>query len=424
MSREGLYDHFGGGFARYSVDGEWHVPHFEKMLSDQALLARCYLRASTIFRNDEWRDVALDTLAFVARDLSRSDGYASSLDADANGVEGSHITWTQEEFADVLRSPSVQSAAVQRWRIEPRGSFEGRSIPRLAANEGFRTPDSLGEAHAMLISSRTTRPQPSRDEKVVLEWNAMLASAFLVSNDTHFEQLGFDLLNSLSLTHHSEDVWWRTERHQAHATASDIACLINALIDAYERTGDDEWLAEATQAVDYLLEHYWDGDLPTVLQPHRGGGIFSQSDLVHDLHTRPKELFDGATPSAHALSTRAIARVALCRGDSTLLGISQRLVELAGSLLISHPAAIPDLVEAAGFAFEGVEIVIPGPPSTLAHHVRSLAMPRTVLITGLGASPLLRDRRIGLAYVCRGGVCALPVATIEDLDDQLTRMLN
>ncbi len=135
MSRRGLYDHLGGGFARYSVDGQWHVPHFEKMLSDQALLARCYIDAARVTGRAEWREVALDTLRFVERALRLDDGYAASLDADAGGVEGSHITWTNEEVVDVLRERGLDDLidqALHRWRIELHGTFEGRSIPRLA----------------------------------------------------------------------------------------------------------------------------------------------------------------------------------------------------------------------------------------------------------------------------------------------------
>ncbi len=159
--------------------------------------------------------------------------------------------------------------------------------------------------------------------------------------------------------------------------------------------------------------------MPSAQTPSQGGGVFSQSDLVGDLATRPKEIFDGATPSAHAVSTRALARTALCRGDQELLVVAQRLVELAGTLLVSHPSAVPDLVAAAGFALEGVEVVIPGVQGDWAHHVRSMAMPRTILITGSGTSPLLVDRDEGLAYVCRGGVCSLPASSVDALDAQL-----
>jgi hypothetical protein len=422
MARRGLYDHFGGGFARYSVDAIWHVPHFEKMLSDQALLARCYLRASLVMDRPEWREIALDTLAFVARDLRLERGYASSLDADADGVEGSHVTWTATEISDVLHEHLLideVDQALARWSIESPGTFEGRSIPRLRDGASFTTPPALARVHQTLMAQRATRVQPSRDEKVILEWNAMIATAFLRSGGDTFEALGLDLMRSLMTSHFSNETWWRTEHHQAHATASDVAWLVDAMIDAFELTADDVWLHAADKVARYLIHHYWDGPVPSVKDPHQGAGVFSQSDLVHDLSTRPKEIFDGATPSAHAVSARALARLALCRGDDALLVIAQRLIELAGSLLSTHPSSVPDLVAAAGYALEGVEIVIPGVQSILANHVRSMAMSRSVLITGLGTSPLLKDRKAGLAYVCRGGVCALPVASVDALEAQL-----
>lgn len=427
MSRGGLFDHFGGGFARYSVDGEWHVPHFEKMLSDQALLARCYLRASLIMKRAEWRDVALATLGFVARDLRMDNGYASSLDADAGGAEGAHVTWTSGEIEEVLRDTEhadVLDEVLTRWRIEGPGDFEGKFIPRLNDGQPFSTPSALVGARDALTARRAKRIQPARDEKVVLEWNAMIASAFLASNDRAFTALGLDLLHSLTVSHFVDGVWWRTQHHQAHATANDVAWLADAMVDAFELTGDGQWLRKSNELVRYLLDHYWDGALPSAATPHRGGGVFSQSDLVRDLSTRPKEIFDGATPSAHALATRAVARVALSQGDGALLAVAQRLVELAGTLLISHPSAVPDLVAAAGFAQEGVEVVIPGVQGALAHHVRSMTMPRTVLITGSGTSTLLAQREEGLAYVCRSGVCQLPVSSIDALDTELRRALH
>ena len=426
MSRRGLYDHFGGGFARYSTDAIWHVPHFEKMLSDQALLARCYLDAARVLGQATWRAVALDTLGFVVRDLSVEGGFASSLDADAGGVEGSHVTWTPEEVERVLRDGGVErdlDDALRRWRIERDGTFEGRSIPRLAEGESFVTPFPLEDAHQTLTRARATRIQPGRDEKIILEWNAMTASALLRSGEPTFEANGLALLSSLARTHFHDDAWWRTERLEAHASASDVAWLCDAMVDAFELRGESEWLDRAAALARYVVTHYWDGEVPTATNPSVGGGVFSQSDLVLDLRTRPKEIFDGATPSAHAVATRSFARLALCRGDSELLVIAQRLVTLAGTLLVSHPSAVPDLVAAAGFALDGVEVVIPGVPGELARHVRSMAMPRTVLITGRGDSPLLVGRSEGLAYVCRGGVCDRPVATRDELDALLRASL-
>ena len=423
MSRRGLYDHFGGGFARYSVDAVWHVPHFEKMLSDQALLARCYLRASRITHNQTWRDVALDTLDFIERDLRLADGYASSLDADADGVEGSHITWRPEEVRDVLADfpDATVDAVLTRWRIGTNDTFEGRSIPRLADGQAFLTPPNLLPAFRALLTSRHQRVQPSRDIKIVLEWNAMVASAFLLSGVARYEQRALELLESLRSTHFARDTWWRTEHQRAQATASDLAWLIDASIDAYELTALDEWRDLASDVATYLVAHYWDGPVPSDLTAHVGGGFFTQSDLVDDLTTRPKEIFDGATPSAHAIATRALARLALSDGSTVFLVIAQRLVEIAGSLIVSHPSAVVDLVEAAGFAIDGVEVVIPGEPNELSDHLRSKAMSRTVLVTGVGSSPLLTGRSPGLAYVCHAGVCDLPVSSVDALDAELRR---
>jgi hypothetical protein len=421
MSRRGLYDHFGGGFARYSVDGTWHVPHFEKMLSDQALLARCYLRASTLTGDPTWRHVALDTLAFVERDLRLRDGYASSLDADAGGVEGSHVTWSVSEVRGALTNDpeATIEEVLDRWRIGDAETFEGRSIPRLADGEPFVTPPHLGAAHRALIASRATRPQPARDEKVVLEWNAMLASAFLLSGSAPLEERGAELLETLRESHFDQQTWWRTAHRRAQATSSDLAWMIDASLDAYERTGEDHWRESSLALADYLVAHHWDGAVPSDLEPHRGAGFFTQSDQVNDLAARPKEIFDGATPSSHAICTRALARLGLIEGSSTYLVIAQRLVELAGVLLVEHPGAVVDLVEASGFALEGVEVVVPGDSGALLDHLRSRAMSHTVVVSGSGASPLLAGRSPGYAYVCRQGVCELPVSSIEALDAQL-----
>jgi hypothetical protein len=198
--------------------------------------------------------------------------------------------------------------------------------------------------------------------------------------------------------------------------------MTDALIDAYEATGDDAWMERAGECATYLLAHYWDGTVPTVRRPHEGAGLFSMSDLVTDVSTRAKEIFDGATPSSHAVACRALARLSLCRGDGDSLVVAQRLVELAATLLVQHPGAVPDLVDAAGFAFEGVEVVVPGPDNDLTRLVRSRRLRRSVLVTGSGASALLAERRAGLAYVCRGGVCQLPVASVEELDVALRNL--
>jgi len=422
MSRRGLYDHITGGFARYSVDDEWHVPHFEKMLSDQALMAGAYLRASSRYAQPQWREVALDTLAFVVREMKVDHGFASSLDADAGGVEGAHVTWSIDEIANALEVAGCRSdlaRVLTRWRITSPGLFEGRSIPRLALNEPFATPPELRDALEALRRARAARAQPARDDKVILEWNAMFASACLASGEPSLRSEALELLDSLGATHFDGVRWWRTSAREAHATASDVAWMLDVQLDAFESTGEDSRLGVARRLASYLITHYWDGEVPTTRSPQVGGGVFAQSDLSDDLFARPKDLFDAATPASHSVACRALARLAIIDADNDLLAVSQRLVALASSLLETHPAAVPDLVAAAGLALEGQAVVIPGAPNHLSNHVRLKAVARSVLITGFNSSPLLKGRVDGLAYVCRSGVCQLPVDTTDALDRQL-----
>jgi uncharacterized protein YyaL (SSP411 family) len=422
MSRGGLYDHLAGGFARYSVDARWEVPHFEKMLCDQGLLARAFLLADrAVGGSSPWRTVALETLGFVRRDLAVEGGLAASLDADAGGVEGGHVTWSLDEVdraLDIAGLADLRPAVVARWRLdEP--VFEGRAVPRLAEGVTFATPPELAGARDALLSARAARPQPARDHKVILEWNAMAISAMLLSRDAGLEAEGRARLDGLWATHRDDGGFWRTRKGEARATAADLAWTCDALVDAFEVDGDDRHLERAREVAEELLAHHWDGERPSARAPATGRALFATSDLAGDLPLRPKEILDGATPSAHAVATRALARLGALLGDADLETIADRLVELGAPLLAEHPLAVPDLVEAAGFVRDRVEAVVPGPPNPLSALLRSRAMFRSLLVTGSGGSPLLAGRESGLAYLCRGGVCDLPVADVDTLRARL-----
>jgi uncharacterized protein YyaL (SSP411 family) len=181
MARGGIHDQIGGGFARYAVDSRWIVPHFEKMLSDQALLALVYLRADRAMGGGTpWRAVALDTLEFVRTDLRLPLGFASSLDADSNGEEGAHTTWTPDEVKAALEAAGLHERiddTLYRYELHGDATFEGRYIPQLAPGVPFATPAEFVPVRAALCAVRALRPQPGRDDKVILEWNAMTAVA-------------------------------------------------------------------------------------------------------------------------------------------------------------------------------------------------------------------------------------------------------
>jgi uncharacterized protein YyaL (SSP411 family) len=420
MSHGGLYDHIDGGFARYSVDEFWAVPHFEKMLCDQAQLATLYFRASKRLHSEEFKAVGITTLDYVLRTMRMSNGFASSLDADAAGVEGSHITWTKSEVAEVLDAlgnADQLDAVCERWQISDGGNLEGRSVPRLLDEVPFATPIELASIAEALRLSRLDRPQPGRDEKVILEWNAMLALAFLASTEERHHQAGLALLEGLFSSHFSNG-WWRTEAHSAHATLADLAWLLDACVSAFELTGDDAWLHKSQEIAKFVKVHFVDRETSGQLR-----GYFSQDDAVQDLPTRTKDLFDGAVPAAHSVWTRALARLGLVLGDADLMAEAQVMVQLAGTVVRDYPLEVVDLINAAGYAFEGLEIVVPGDENSLSAHLRLTPMIRSVLVTGTGSSPLLAGREPHMAYVCRNGVCQLPVDNWADLDSQIAELL-
>ncbi len=422
MSHSGLYDHLDGGFARYCVDDEWRVPHFEKMLSDQALLAEAYSTLGRRHDVGEWRDVARSTLDFVTRRMAVTGGFASSLDADADGVEGGHVVWSPDDVATALDGRLDADAARTRWNLHGPRDIHDCWVPRLAPEAPFRTPTELLDAEEALRGRRSRRAEPGRDDKVVLEFNAMLARSLFASGDADDARCGRELLEGLAATH-GGSTWWRTGDHGAPATAGDLGWYVDALISAYEVDGDDRWIDRAVVVADYLLEHHWDGVRPRADHPDVGSGVFLSADDVTDVPWRVKDVTDGSVPSSHAIAARSCARLALVTGDLDRLSVAQRLVGLLAGLAAEQPLAVPDLIEAASFAFGGVQVVVPGGPSPLSAQVRSLAVPRTVLITGSGRSPLLEGRREGWAYVCVGTRCSLPLDSVAALRQEIETAL-
>ncbi|CAB4862566.1 unannotated protein [freshwater metagenome] len=426
MSRRGLYDHLRGGFARYSVDAKWHVPHFEKMLSDQALLAMVYLRADRAMGGGTpWRAVALDTLAFVRNDLRLPRGFTSSLDADSNGEEGAHATWTPEEVVMALDGAGLHElieGTLYRYELHGDATFEGRYIPQLAPGVPFVTPPEFLAVRAALCAIRALRPQPGRDDKVILEWNAMTAVALFETFEPDLVNDGLRLLDDLASTHHASSKWYRTDGKTSYATAADLAWFAIALTSAYEATAADGYLERSAAVADYLLDNHWQGELPTKDAPHAGEGILSSSKQQSDLPWRARDVFDGATPSGYATATMAFARLAKLTGEDRFLLAAERLIALARPLIIEHPTAVPDLLDAALFHEQGVEVVIPGPPGPLLEEARRTFMAHGVIVHGTGTSPLLRGRAVGSAYVCRNSSCQTPVDSPSDLRRQLASM--
>ena len=189
-------------------------------------------------------------------------------------------------------------------------------------------------------------------------------------------------------------------------------------MSAFELTGDVAWLHKSQESAQFVKVHFVDRETSGQLR-----GYFSQDDAVQDLLTRTKDLFDGAVPAAHSVWTRALARLGLVLGDADLMAEAQVMVQLAGTVVRDYPLEVVDLINAAGYAFEGLEIVVPGDENSLSAHLRLTPMIRSVLVTGTGSSPLLAGREPHMAYVCRNGVCQLPVDNWADLDSQIAELL-
>jgi uncharacterized protein len=429
MASGGIYDHVGGGFARYSVDERWLVPHFEKMLYDQALLVRVYARAAAVLGVERWRQVVVETVGYVLRDLRLPDGgFACAEDADSPGPdghqhEGLFYTWTPAEVAAVVGADAP--AVCEFYDITPAGNFEDRSIPNRIGHwpRDWQRPAEIEAARAALFEYRTGRPRPGLDDKVLTEWNALMIAALAEAGALLGEQRWIDaaaeagrfLLAELRDT----DGRWRRAWHAAgqprarhDALAADHAVLVDAFIRLAEATGEAMWIAEARATADVMLEHFWDTE---------GGGLFTTADDAERLIVRQKDLYDNATPSANSTAATALLRLAALTGESRYGDHAARILQLLGALVPRAPGAFANALAAVGLQARGItEVVVAGDRGDLVDVVRERWRPRVVLAWGERyPSPLWEARGDRLAYVCEHYACQAPASTPDELRAQL-----
>ena len=428
MAAGGMYDHIGGGFSRYSVDEKWLVPHFEKMLYDQALLLRTYTHAWLIEHNDRHRQTAEEIIAYVIDEMSHPDGGfysaedADSLDQHGHSEEGAFYTWTPHEVTAVLGKDAA--IALEWWNISEPGNFEGRSIPHRIPQRGAlqRTPE-IESARHRLFHHRATRPRPGLDNKVLTEWNAMMLSS-LCESISAFNRL--DLIpvaekNAqflVSELRNTDGVWSRSWQeysvpHSQHsALAHDLAHVVDAMTRMYELTATHSWLQIATETAHQLIDEYWDPE---------HGGVFTVASSSEQLIVRQKDLMDNATPSANSVAAYAFLRLAAITGDTKLETHAHQILALLARVAPSAATGFCNAISASLFAQEGaVEIVIPGNNPALLATVRSQWLPNAVTVWGDPMdSPLWAGREAGKAYVCRNHECLLPATTAEELRERI-----
>ena len=420
MAAGGIYDHLVGGFCRYSTDAKWLVPHFEKMLTDQALLARAYLHAWQAGGRRDYLGVVTETLDFVLRDLATPEGALySSFDADAGGVEGGHATFTMAELRKVL-PPRLVAPAAEWYGVTEDGNWQGRSIPVRPVGAPLARPAEIEESRALLAEARATRAQPARDEKVLTEWNAMtaatLAEVASASGLDHYGRRAEEICDFLweSLFQDGRLMRsWQGGRARHLAVAADHAWLAEACLRVSEWTGTAQWRARALAAIDQMRNLFWDDE---------SGGFFSTGSDAEALVVRPKEFLDSALPATNSIAVNSLLRVGALRDDPALDDAVARTIALARPLLERHPGALPDLVAALTMWNGRYEIVVTGDRPDLLAEVRRRWLPDAVVAWGQpDDGPLFdgRNPQLGRAYVCQARSCRMPAADAATLAAQL-----
>jgi uncharacterized protein YyaL (SSP411 family) len=437
MARGGVYDQLGGGFHRYSVDAGWVVPHFEKMLYDNALLAPVYLHTYQLTGDALYRRVAEETLDYLLREMrSPEGGLFSAQDADSEGEEGKYYVWTREEIMAAL-SPEQARAAMVRFGVRREGNFEGRTILTAAATEeevaratGLSVPQAaslIDEARAGLLKLRARRVPPGTDTKILTSWNALAIRAFAeagaILDCPRYLDAAQDTATFLLTDLHRGGTLLRSYQNGPSSISGfleDYAFLTEALIVLYETTGEPSYLEDARRLLAALIERFSAAD----------GGPFFDAPESTDLVVRPRSFYDNPIPSGNASVVMALLRLEALTGDRRWAALTTSAFRGIGSALDRAPQAFSYLLSALDFYHSTpLQIAVVGDPSgpaakSMLREVWTRYLPNSVVAAGpAGSAPLLEERDAApggaTAYVCRRFTCNLPARDPEALATQL-----
>jgi uncharacterized protein len=418
MASGGMYDQVGGGFSRYSVDARWIVPHFEKMLYDNALLARVYLHAWLVSGEAFFARVCTETLDWALRELRQEEGgFASALDADSEGVEGRFYVWTPAQVREALGDDALAEAALAHFGMTEAGNFEGANVPVRATSD----PAELGEIKARLLAARERRVRPGLDDKRLCAWNALMISA-LADAGAAMERSDYRdaaVATAEFVLRDLRDADGRLLRTYNRGRAKlagyleDHAFLLEALITLYESTFDPRWFGEARTLADTILAHFADRE---------HGGFFSTADDHEALVARRKDLEDTPIPSGSSSAALGLLRLARLTGEHRYEEAALGVLRLVHEIAPQHPAAFGHLLQALDFHAAPVrEVAIVGPDARpLERVVHGRHRPHLVLAGGAADDvPLLEGRTPvdgrAAAYVCERFACLRPVSEPDEL---------
>ena len=441
MAHGGMYDQLGGGFHRYSVDDHWLVPHFEKMLYDNALLSRVYLEAYQLTGKALYRRIAEEVLDYIKREMTSPEGgFYSTQDADSEGEEGKFFVWTPDEVKCIL-GEKEGSLFCLYYDITPRGNFEGKNIlnvPRSLEDVAQATkthPEELQAALARsrqrLFEEREKRIKPHRDEKILTSWNGLMLVSFVRAACVlqRKDYLDVALKNAQFLLKHlsSGNKLLRTYKDgksKLNGYLEDYSNFVEGLIALYEATGEKSWLDQALAFNEVLLEQFWD---------EAGKGFFLTGKDHEELIARVKDFYDNATPAGSSVAVFNLLKLAILVGDQSYRTEAEANLELMSAALTRYPSGFGYLLEAGDFYLGPVhEIAVVGRPQDLETHrllekIYQQYLPNKVVSLlnpddqGPGAKlPLLRGKTLvrgqPAVYICQNYACKTPVTSEVELE--------
>jgi uncharacterized protein YyaL (SSP411 family) len=450
MYSGGIYDNVGFGFHRYSTDREWLVPHFEKMLYDQALLSVAYTETFLATKNIFYQKVAEEILTYVLRDMtSPSGGFYTAEDADSEGIEGKFYLWTDNEIRNILGKDA--EIFIRIFNVEQNGNWiEQASGNKNGTNilSSRRTPDEINQiavefnipphelkikiekCRKKLFEQREKRIHPYKDDKILTDWNSLMIIAFAKAYQAFDKKEYLDaaenaakfifrnfMLNNGSLLHR-----FRDGESGIHGNIDDYAFFIAALIDLYEASFNTEYLEKAISLNDYLIKHFWD---------ESGGGFFFVDNNTKDLLIRQKEIYDGAVPSGNSVAMLNLLKLGRITGNTNLETMAQSIAGAFSKSLLNMPSAFTQSLIALDFASGSIEVVIAGEKDSgntneMIKKIRSIFYPNKIILLKDNEklnkiAPFTTDQKMirgkATVYVCTNFTCKKPVTEIEEIKE-------
>jgi uncharacterized protein len=443
MAQGGMYDQLAGGFHRYSTDAKWLVPHFEKMLYDNALLSRLYLHYFQLSEESMAREITVGILDYVVREMrSPEGGFYSTQDADSEGHEGKFFVWTMDEVRKSLESQDADIFCAY-YDITPAGNFEGKNIPNInhsledvATQFGFSVNEveaSLDKSRRILFDLREKRVKPDRDDKILTAWNGLMLASFaeagVVLDRPDFVEVATSNARFLLSNLRKDGFLLRTYKDgvaKFNAYLEDYACLVEALVTLFETTGEHEWLNEALSLTNIMVDEFWDD---------QNGAFFFTGKSHEDLIVRSKDFFDNATPSGNSVAAFALLRLSLLTNNDRYRNLALTIFNEIADQARRYPSGF-------GYALSAMDFLLSSPKEvaivardrealkSFIHESWRKYRPNKVLaptlfdeLEAISSVALLQNRPLRdgktTAYVCQNYVCKQPVTDEHALSEQL-----